>query len=36
MQKIKFNYGIIFSNTELKFDGDTNIIFVPLDYYFLM
>ena len=36
MQKIKSNYGIIFSNTELKFDVETNIVFVPLDYYFLM
>ncbi len=36
MQKIKSNYGIIFSNTELKFDMETNIVFVPLDYYFLM
>lgn len=36
MRKINSNYGIIFSNTELKFDAETNIIFIPLDYYFLM
>ena len=36
MRKIKSDYGIIFSNTELKFDKETNIVSVPLDYYFLM
>lgn len=36
MQKIKTDYGIIFSNTELYFNKETNIITIPLDYYFLM
>lgn len=36
MKKVKSNYGVIFSNTELKFDSVTNIVSVPLDYYFLM
>lgn len=36
MRKIKSDYGMIFSNTELKFDGETNIVSIPLDYYFLM
>ncbi len=36
MNKIKADYGVIFSNTELKFNSMLNIISVPLDYYFLM
>ncbi|PIU14413.1 hypothetical protein COT20_02775 [bacterium (Candidatus Gribaldobacteria) CG08_land_8_20_14_0_20_39_15] len=36
MRKIKSDYGIIFSNAELKFDGETNIVSIPLDFYFLM
>ena len=36
MRKIKTDYGIIFSNTELEFDTETNIVSIPLDYYFLM
>lgn len=36
MHKIKSDYGIIFSNSELKFDSEANIISIPLDYYFLM
>jgi len=36
MRKIKSNYGIIFCNTGLKFDKETNIVSIPLDYYFLM
>lgn len=36
MEKIKSDYGVIFSTTELKFDSATNIVSVPLDYYFLM
>ena len=36
MRKIKSNYGIIFSDTGLKFDKETNIVSIPLDYYFLM
>jgi len=36
MQKIKSNYGIIFSKTELNFDKETDIITIPLDFYFLM
>lgn len=36
MKKIKSDYNIIFSKTELKVDLELKIIFVPLDYYFLM
>jgi len=36
MKKVKSDYGVIFSNTELKFDPVSNIVSVPLDYYFLM
>ncbi|MDO8512643.1 MAG: AAA family ATPase [bacterium] len=36
MRKIKSDYGLIFSNTELKFNKEVNIVSVPLDYYFLM
>jgi predicted AAA+ superfamily ATPase len=36
MRKIKSDYGVIFSNTGLQFDQETNIISVPLDFYFLM
>jgi hypothetical protein len=35
MQKIKSDYGIIFSDSELKLDSETSIISIPLDYYFL-
>ena len=33
---IDSDYNIIFSNSELKLDKDNNILFVPLDYYFLV
>lgn len=36
MHKIPSNYGIIFSNTELLYDKEKQIISIPLDYYFLM
>ena len=36
MRKIKSDYGIIFSSTELKLDKEMNIVSIPLDYYFLM
>ncbi|MBU4347171.1 AAA family ATPase [Patescibacteria group bacterium] len=36
MRKIKSDYGVIFSNSERKFDKETNIVSIPLDYYFLM
>lgn len=36
MRKIKSDYGIIFSNSERKFNKETNIVSIPLDYYFLM
>ncbi len=36
MRKIKSDYGIIFSNSELKLDSETKIVSIPLDYYFLM
>lgn len=36
MQKVKSDYGIVFSKTGLSFDKETNIITIPLDYYFLM
>lgn len=36
MRKIKSDYGIIFSSSELKIDMQENIVSVPLDYYFLM
>lgn len=35
-KKIKSDYNIIFSKTDLELDKETNAIFVPLDYYFLM
>jgi hypothetical protein len=35
-KKIKSDYNLIFSNSELKVDHDFGIVFVPLDYYFLM
>lgn len=35
-KKIKSDYNIIFSDSELKVDNDLKIVFVPLDYYFLM
>ncbi|PKL72155.1 hypothetical protein CVV26_02695 [Candidatus Kuenenbacteria bacterium HGW-Kuenenbacteria-1] len=36
MRKIKSDYGIVFSSAELKFDEETNIVSIPLDYYFLI
>jgi hypothetical protein len=36
MKKINSDYNLIFSNSELKIDQEFKIIFVPLDYYFLM
>jgi len=36
MSKIKSDYGIVFSATELNYDEVDNIISIPLDYYFLM
>jgi len=36
MQKVKADYGIIFSSAELYFNREMNIITAPLDYYFLM
>jgi len=36
MRKIKSDYGIIFSSSELNMDKQENIVSVPLDYYFLM
>ena len=36
MQKIKSDYGVVFSNTELILNEEMNILSVPLDYYFLM
>jgi hypothetical protein len=36
MKKIKADYGLIFSASELNVDPDLNIVSVPLDYYFLM
>lgn len=36
MKKINSNYGIVFSHSELKIDKELRIVFVPLDYYFLM
>jgi len=36
MKKVKSDYGIIFSSTGLKLDEGTNIVSIPLDYYFLM
>ena len=36
IKKIKPDYNLIFSNSELKIDHDLKIVFVPLDYYFLM
>lgn len=35
-KKISSNYNIVFSNTVLKLDKDNKILFVPLDYYFLI
>jgi len=35
-KKIKSNYNLIFSESELKIDSILNILFVPLDFYFLM
>jgi hypothetical protein len=36
MSKIKSDYNIIFSNTELKLDKELKTVSIPLDYYFLM
>ncbi len=36
MKKIKSDYNIIFSMSELRIDKENKIIFIPLDYYFLM
>lgn len=36
MKKVKSDYGIIFSKTNLSLDKETNIITIPLNYYFLM
>ncbi|MBU2541943.1 ATP-binding protein [Patescibacteria group bacterium] len=36
MHKIKSDYGIIFSSSELRMDMQENIVSIPLDYYFLM
>lgn len=35
-KNIDSDYNIIFSNSELKVDKENNILFVPLDYYFLV
>ncbi len=35
-KRIHSDYNIIFSNSKLKLDEDNNILFVPLDYYFLI
>jgi predicted AAA+ superfamily ATPase len=35
-KKVDSNYNIIFSNSELKLDKENKILFVPLDYYFLV
>ncbi len=35
-KKINSDYNLVFSNSELKVDQDLKIVFVPLDYYFLM
>ncbi len=35
-KKINSDYNLIFSSSELKVDQDLKIVFVPLDYYFLM
>ncbi|MDO8505417.1 MAG: AAA family ATPase [bacterium] len=36
MGKIKSDYNVIFSNSELAIDQTLNIVSIPLDYYFLM
>jgi len=36
MKKIKSNYNLIFSNTELKLDQELKIVLIPLDFFFLM
>lgn len=36
MKKIKSDYNILFSRTDLDFDQDLKTISVPLDFYFLM
>ncbi len=36
MKKINVDYGVVFSDTKLQIDNDLRIIFIPLDYYFLM
>jgi len=36
IKKINADYSLIFSSSELKIDRELKIVFVPLDYYFLM
>lgn len=35
-KRIRSDYNIVISDSVLNFDKETNIVFVPLDYYFLM
>ncbi|BFT94865.1 MAG: hypothetical protein MNSN_08790 [Minisyncoccus archaeiphilus] len=35
-KRIKFDYNLVFFDNALKVDEDLKIVFVPLDYYFLM
>ena len=34
--KIKSDYNLIFSNDKLQYDHELKIVFIPLDFYFLM
>ena len=36
MKKIKSDYNLIFSQSELTINHELNTVFIPLDYYFLM
>jgi len=36
IKKINADYSLVFSSTELQVDAELQIVFVPLDYYFLM
>ena len=36
MKKINSDYSLVFSSNELQVDNELQIVFVPLDYYFLM
>lgn len=36
MKKINSDYNLIFSNTGLKLDQELKVVFIPLDYFFLM